>query len=400
MTFTAPVYDAIEQWKATGNSIGYCMTGKYRTYRGDADNTAGSTLPQMNSTAALLGWPIECIMIGGGINSSLNGLPQHLVIHQAMFPYNGSNPLGSLHLAATATTYQSFWQQTVDALTAQGINNGQVTLVLAWEGSGSNNWGGMGGTDPNTGVASTAADYKGAWVACVTYMRSHGLSTAVTFEWNVMTGGLSASGLLAMYPGDNYVDICGWDGYAANRLGLSNRNNFQYLWDNDMKRDMDTLTNFAAAHGKLCGMSEMGVIQAVPGDTTSNAYLYRPADTSLYFKLLCAYVALHADIWVYLCLFDENQPYGNSTGAADITEDDKFIYYGTNPATQTYPRLFSTSTGGTAYLTTSPQHALSKGDYVVSMKAGTMQLPQQAPPGTTGVTLSKSATRFVNAQVY
>jgi hypothetical protein len=251
------------------------------------------------------------------------------------------------------------WNAVVDNLNAQGRNNADTTIEFAWEGSGNNAWGGVNTSDPVTGLPSTTQDWTAGFRNGVTTMRAHGLSSSVTICWNVMSNGTSATQLANMDPGVDVWDVAGWDGYAGNRLGqYADRTNYQLIYDTQQKLDLDTITKYARDRGKRAGMGEFGFIQPIPGDTTSNAYTYRPADTYLYFKLFYEYLKANADVWAYVCLFNQNQP-GSSVGVT-ISEDSQMVYVGTNPATQVYPHLRNTNSTGPVFLTNSVQHDPAK----------------------------------------
>jgi hypothetical protein len=307
---------------------------------------------------------------------------------------------GSIHTAAT-TGYASMWNAVVDGMIAQGINNANATIEFAWEGYGGNAWGGVNTTDPATNVQSTTTDWVAGFRNGITTMRAHGLSSSVGICWNVMSNGYSSTQLALMYPGDDVVDIIGWDGYAGNRFGGSvDRTNYQLIYDTQQKPDLDTVTKFARARGKRASMGEFGFIQPIPGDTTSNAYTYRPADSYLYFQLFYEYFKANADIWAYVCHFNQNQ-YGSvdGTGKSPISEDTQMVYLGTNPATQTYPYTRNTSSTGPAYLTTSAQHAATKSlgsflDYFGGRagRGGGTMLYTAPPPAAPGVSVAATAS--------
>jgi hypothetical protein len=360
---------------------GYCMSGLYRGYLGDGDNSSGSTASQMTAIASVLGWTPEVVMVGGGINASLTGLQQHIVLHQPFWPINSG---GSLNLGANSTTYQSYWRQTVDALNTYSLNNAQVTLAPCWEGQGSNGWGGLNGNngiDPHTGVANTKADWIGTFRALVTYMRSYGLSSQVLIDWNVMNSTDTGTILETMYPGDDVVDIVGWDPYFRNHVGANNhpRTDAAGLYVTEVQKGLDVLYNFAVKHNKLAGLGECNQICAITGDTTSDVYTYGIVDNSVFWSSLNKSLAAYADRFVYICMFNQNQYYKGIT-TNSITEDNQVVYLGTDLATQTYPYLRSTNATGPAYLTTSPEKKLLMADYKKSMVPGTMKT---APPPIT-----------------
>jgi hypothetical protein len=322
------------------------MFGWYRGYLGDGDARSGSTVAQINAVEALIQGPIQAVAIGGGINASLTGLGRHLFVKVPLIP-NG----GSLTTAAT-TGYTTMWNTVVDQLIAQSRNNADTTLQPGWEGSGGNSWGGIGSVDPVTGTFGTKANYVAAYRKCVDTMVARGLSSAVTLDWNVMSGGMSTTQLAQMDPGGSYRHSVGWDGYYGNPdPGTYNRNSAQAIWDNEMLRDLTTVQTYARANGLRAGMGEFGWVVAAPGDTTSNAYTYRPAQSAIFDRLMYEFMKANANTWAFVLRFGQNQYDVNG----NISEDNQPIYLGTNPTLQTYPKLKNTDARGPAYLTTSPQ---------------------------------------------
>jgi hypothetical protein len=379
----------------------HCKSGMYLGYAHDAagaNNTQGCA-----GMATKLGKALEVITLGtplsgGGIAArlalSVPGSSIHKVMHYPLVPTGGT-----LALAATGS-YDAIWDQAAADIVASPFNGADLTIALGWEGGA----GGYGGSFPwviGTGSdTSKAGTFATAYARCVTRFRNAGVSLSVTWEWNVHSQGTSAAQLAAAYPGDAYVDIVGWDCYAGNHYGNNTvaRTNYQTIWDNQHLPALLILETFARQHGKRCGASEFGMVQPVAGNTTSNAYVYQAADTALYYQLMATHMAANADLWAYTVLFNQNQ-----TSGGNITEDDQLFYCGTNPATQTYPALASTSvTNGTWYDTTSPQHVLDLPawkayhaqslDYVAPVTVASLQAQVATLTSTNSALLASNAT--------
>lgn len=386
----------------------YCLSGFYRGYRGDSADGTGVTAQQMTRFATLSGWTPEVAGVFGGLNSSVNNLAQHIIYHQRGFPKSSGTGSytrpGSLHLMATnpdalspngTQTYRQYWRGTVDSLKAIGKWTSQVTIGPMWEGSGGGGWGGMrdnGGIDPFTGVANTNADFAGAFRNLVLEMRSYASSLgldplAVTWDWNVFSGGITDATMEAMYPGDDVVDFIGWDGYGTNpeSAAYMNKNDWSAIYTKHYKPWLDQVTAFAVKHGKRAGMGEMGVIGYTPTDSrlgTSSDFTLTDSAGVSYFQTLAPYLAANANIWAYVSVFNESQHTNFAyDGSQPISEDDQLVYFGTDPSTQTYPYLYSTNNTGVAYKAPSSSvHPLTAQAWLDNLKSGTLQLPPAVVP--------------------
>jgi hypothetical protein len=375
----------------------YCLSGLFRGYRGDSADTNGATATQMLNFTTLTGWTPEVVMIGGGINSSLTGIKQHIVYHQKGYPKAGGSLYQMANSPNTSTvpdgsgrTYVQYWQSTVSSLKAQNLWTPQVTIAPMWEGSGGGGWGGMrdnGSIDPGTGAATTTANWVKAYQNLVdtqrNYASSLGLDPAlVTYDWNIWTDSLTTSAADALYPGDAYCDFIGWDCYGKNSYGAPARpkTNFDLIWTQSMLPDFTRVTNYARGKGKRIGAGEFGMVELPIGDAKANTNQdFTLADTDLYFKYMSAFVTTNADVWAYVSLFNENQHTSFTyTGSQDMTEDDQIVYFGTDPSTQTYLRMNSTNNTGTAYITPSANHTLSAPAWLSYFRSGNLQ-KQVAP---------------------
>jgi hypothetical protein len=370
----------------------------FRGYRGDSADGSGVTAQQMSRAATLLGWTPEIVAIAGVNSSSSIGLSQHIMLRIRAWP---KNVTGSLHVGATSPgstipgtsqTYTQYWQSQADSIIASSYNTSQLTIGPMWEGSGGGGWGGMrdnNGIDPGTGSANSPTDWKNFFHNLVTTMRARGLSSAVTVDWNIYTSGLTTAQMDALYPGDDVVDFVGWDCYSGNYLSAqyAPKNNYDALWFGGANplggstirgqlSDFQQVTNYARSKGKRAGAAEFGHITLPPSDSRNGGTGdYTIADTDKYFKYMAQFVTANADVWAYVILWNENQHSVFSyDGSYPITEDDQLVYFGTNPATQTYPYLFSSNNAGTAYLTSSTNHTLSAPAWKQWFQSGTLQI--------------------------
>lgn len=387
MTLPAPQYNI---GTAQPNGVQqYCLKGMYVGFLGDGGGANNNNA--MNGLEAHIGDPIECIMGGagfGGIGTRLalvdSNNPRHIVLH-----YNGM-PSGGTLAAAAAGSYDATWIADATAIKNSKYNTAQLTILPWWEASAYGN----GNFDWAIGHGSnTAAQFVSAWQRMHnTFLGVSGFSTSVTWACNFWSQQLTTAMINAAYPGDAYVDIVDWDGYAGDSSGnLSKRGDYQWVWDNYQKPGMDQLTAFCRAHGKMAGMSEYGQVQPIPSDTTSNTYVYAStAPNALYYKLMHDYVRDNADVWAYLCMFNANVPQ-----PAGVThEEDQLFFQGTNPATQNASYYHSTdANNGAWYDTIAPSQQIPLASYKAVMIAGTMQLPEPVTPTTQ---VSSTGTRVFN----
>jgi mannan endo-1,4-beta-mannosidase len=97
------------------------------------------------------------------------------------------------------------------------------------------------------GSVNTPADFRKLYQLTVTYLRNHGVRN-VLYTWspNISTD-------MNFYPGDDYVDILGYDGY---QIGVQS-----YASTSIILRDLSTLTDYAATHDKVAAFTETGLDQ-------------------------------------------------------------------------------------------------------------------------------------------
>lgn len=124
--------------------------------------------------------------------------------------------------------------------------DGPVYLRLNWEMNG----------NKNTGYGS-AEDYKKSWQYIHNFLEKEGVDN-VQFVWTPTSEGFQASNgkAPAFYPGDDYVDFIGADGYSGIHAG-------KYRSPGKI---FDESVDFARAHGKQFVIGETGVAAHLGAD--------------------------------------------------------------------------------------------------------------------------------------
>lgn len=370
-----------------GGQQNQTLWGVYRGYLGDGASS-GQNHTQILALENHIGGAVDVVMCGGSLNGTgyagaiagMAGAPQMVVMHYPVIA-----PGQSLHLAATTSTYNAQWTQFAhDMLAAgRGTTTGPCNLIVSamWEAGGSRNsdnsnhgfvWA-HGYHDPNTGQWNDPGDFQGAFQNFVTVCKAAGLFGA-KFAFNaVSVGGVDWR---TLYPGDAYCDVIEWDCYnAINRADLYPRTNQQAIWDNEQLPMWNQIFAFARAHGKLVGCGEYGMVQPAAGVTSGSTYTYHAADNALYFPLIHNLADANADIFAYLCLFNQNQ---SSSGVT--TEEDTYWFFGTNPTTQSPSYYHNTNVTGPVYDSPAAQKNISLPVLMASMPlSGAMKVAISVP---------------------
>lgn len=108
----------------------------------------------------------------------------------------------------------------------------------------------------------TADEYKALYRYTVTYLRDTRGVHNLLYVYSPGTEFTSADEFAERYPGDDYVDIVGFDMYELNPDGTG-------TWLTSLKEKLGILSSFAQNHGKLAALTETGTSYrpAVNGDT-------------------------------------------------------------------------------------------------------------------------------------
>ena len=113
----------------------------------------------------------------------------------------------------------------------------------------------------------SAEEYKTLWQYSVDYLRGKGADNLVySFAPNGHFGG-DAARYLETYPGDNHVDILGYDVY----LGGFSQDRGQ--WVKDTVQDLAMLTRLAESRGKIAAYAEFGLNGDYVIQKSGNPYL-------------------------------------------------------------------------------------------------------------------------------
>ena len=206
----------------------------FAAYRGRANEVVTSYI-STNSWDAITGVSKQ------GLTSLYSGTNAHLVWSVPLLPLNGSATLAQAATGMFNSKYASVAQQ----LVAGG--DGSATIRLGWELNG--DWYSWGGTkDP--------ASFVGAWRQAVTAMRGVP-GQHFTFDWNITLGYANP---LALYPGDDVVDLIGADVYDASYSSFSPTDHLS-SWHYMLTRPwgLNWLATYAAQHGKRISIPEWGV---------------------------------------------------------------------------------------------------------------------------------------------
>ena len=101
----------------------------------------------------------------------------------------------------------------------------------------------------------SADDYKTLWQHIHQYLDSKGADNLLyAYSPNGSLGGDSAKYLEA-YPGDNYVDIFGYDAYQSEPQARQS----DAAWRSQTVRDLEMVTKLAGEHGKVAAFTEFGL---------------------------------------------------------------------------------------------------------------------------------------------
>jgi hypothetical protein len=174
---------------------------------------------------------------------------------------------GATLVACSAGQYDVYWRNLANNLAYYGLH--WAYLRLGWEMDGGwYAWGAPQGS-------GNEANYAGCFRRVVQVMRQAQPANQWKFVWNPTTAWWNPPYLATVWPGDAYVDIVGIDLYdqswvsgtypypascdAACRLAAQ-----QLAW-NDQSWKLNTLRDFAVAHGKPMAIPEWGVAMRADG---------------------------------------------------------------------------------------------------------------------------------------
>ena len=101
----------------------------------------------------------------------------------------------------------------------------------------------------------SADDYKALWQHIHKYLEDKGVDNLLyAYSPNGSLGGDKAKYLEA-YPGDNYVDIFGYDAYQSEPQARQS----DAAWRSQTVRDLEMVTKLAGEHGKVAAFTEFGL---------------------------------------------------------------------------------------------------------------------------------------------
>lgn len=128
--------------------------------------------------------------------------------------------------------------------------NGPVLFRPFHENTGSWFWWGAAFCDAQT--------YKNIYRYTVEYLRDEKNVHNFIYEYGPGSEAASAAEYEARYPGDNYVDLVGFDMYNSDPKEDNSG------WMKDFKNELGIVEQFAKAHGKLVAVTETGVASSTP----------------------------------------------------------------------------------------------------------------------------------------
>lgn len=114
----------------------------------------------------------------------------------------------------------------------------------------------------------TPEEYKHLWIMTVNYLRDNKKAHNLLYAYSPSDNTKDEAEFLERYPGDNYVDIIGYDCYAAGSDSMSVAG-----YKITMDRNLDIITSYAAKANKLPIIGETGM-ESIPYSTYFTETVY------------------------------------------------------------------------------------------------------------------------------
>lgn len=126
----------------------------------------------------------------------------------------------------------------------------------------------------------TEETYKELYRYTVSYLRDEKNIHNILYVYSPGSEFTSAAEFEERYPGDEYVDIVGFDMYYRNPDGSD-------AWYTELEEKIAILDEFAAAHGKVYALTETGISNdTAEGDMQTALLKYGNPDTDWFMKTL------------------------------------------------------------------------------------------------------------------
>ena len=230
-------------------------------------------------------WSMSNYLQGPSLKNLVRWTPQ-TVLSLAMVPASAKGQFA----ACAAGAFDPYFRQFGQLMAQDGAGRAVVRL----------------GIEPNVGSAShpwgvDSVDQIPAWVGCFRREAAALKATApgLRIEWTMAKRGKLPVNLLAMYPGDDAVDLVGVHYYDTGPVKST-----QALWDqyydatwNGGPWGLGTWLAAARAHGKGLAVSEWGVWDNGQGAAA--------ADDPVYIRNMYGFFRAHADRLEYESYFDD-----------------------------------------------------------------------------------------------
>ena len=226
---------------------------------------------------------------------------RNLVLSVPMLPGSGGVSLAS----CASGQYDAYWRNLANDLAYYGLH--WAYLRMGWEMDG--NWYAWGAPQGS----GLQASFAGCFRRIVTTMRATQPASQWKFVWNPTATWTDPAWLTATWPGDAYVDVVGIDLYdqswvantypypstcdSACRLARQ-----QTAW-NSHAWYLQTMRNFAVAHGKPFAIPEWGVVARTDG--------HGGGDNPYFIQKMYEYIADPGNYVQFSVLFDVNAPEAN-----------------------------------------------------------------------------------------
>jgi hypothetical protein len=196
--------------------------------------------------------------IDAGINSAWTNSGYQMAIGVDMLPNSGASLADG-----AAGDYNSYYDTLAKNLVAQGAGN--AILHIGWEWDQGNPWAVANSTD--------ASNFAAFWRQIVTTMRSVP-GTNFNYAWYYGDGEDGTDITAEAYPGSSYVSSIdldfydqSWDGscgLAYNGSAASSTQS-QCIWNDDLVKELNNFSSFAASNNEPMGFGEWGVIDRSDG---------------------------------------------------------------------------------------------------------------------------------------
>lgn len=226
---------------------------------------------------------------------------RNLVLSVPMLPSTGGVSLA----ACAAGQYDVYWRNLANDLAYYGLH--WAYLRLGWEMDG--NWYAWG-APKGSGLE---ASFAGCFRRVVQTMRATQPANQWKFVWNPTATWTDPAWLDAAWPGDAYVDVVGIDLYdqswvantypypatcdSACRLARQQTAWTSHAWY------LQTMRNFAAAHGKPFAIPEWGIVSRSDG--------HGGGDNPYYVQKMYEFISDPTNLVQFSVLFDFNAPEAN-----------------------------------------------------------------------------------------